>query len=112
LVAIFILLCEIGTKTGDKRDIPFLEIGERSLCPNCFSKRVSVRLRETVEQNAQTVEVVEMAIRHPRGLFRPILAVHWVLLSTSEQGTFNIGRSTTTNPLDERIDQYQGIVWT
>ena len=46
---------------------------------------------------------------HARGLFQSICAVHLVLLSMSERVTIQskIGRSATTNPLDERIDQEQ-----
>jgi hypothetical protein len=63
----------------------------------------------SLSRRGKNVHAKRVRRGHPRGLFRPILAVHLVLLSTSEQGTVQakIGRSTTTNPLDERIDQYQ-----
>src|SRR5271154_5563628 len=41
------------------------------------------------------------------GSFGPFLLSIWHSFRHQSSGPFNIGRSTTTNLLDERIDQYQ-----
>ncbi len=65
-------------------------------------------------KNVHTKRVRRDRRGHARGLFQSICAVHLVLLSMSERVTVQgkIGRSATTNPLDERIDPYQSIGWT
>src|SRR5208282_5675331 len=65
-------------------------------------------------KNVHTKRVRRDRGGHARALFQSICGVHLVPLSLSERATVQgkIGRSATTNPLDERIDPYQSIGWT
>jgi hypothetical protein len=62
-------------------------------------------------KNVHTKRVRRDRRGHARGLFHSIRAGHWVPLSMSERVTVQgkIGRSATTNLLDERINPYQSI---